>query len=235
MEKVVKNWHPNTSGDVWCWSDTAGAVEVRFVGKRTHDREPSDGEDTLSFVVPPSVEVARLEQVHSATVVEAQPGLNGRGDALTTAARGLALCVATADCVPVLLAAGDEIAAVHAGWRGLAGHILPETVRRLKSQPPMAWIGPAIGPCCYEVGADVAGRVSSSCRDDVVRPGRGERPHLDLVATARSQLVELGITEVRSCDVCTRCHADRLWSYRRDGTGCGRNLAVVWRTLPPTS
>ena len=175
---------------------------------------------------------AWARQVHSATVLDARPGINGAGDALVTNRRALAVAVVTADCVPVLLAGEGRIVAVHAGWRGLAQSILPRALERLEADASSitAWIGPAIGPCCYEVGIEVSEKVVAASSENVASDGPRGRPHLDLVAAARFQLARHGVTDVRTLSVCTRCDDTRLWSYRREGPGAGRNVAAIWRT-----
>ncbi len=185
----------------------------------------------LRRVLPSGVEPAWPRQVHSATVLDACPGRNPAGDALVTDRHELAVAVVTADCVPVLLAGDRWVAAVHAGWRGLAQSILPAAIERLRatSGAITAWIGPAIGPCCYEVGHDVADRVKAASTGEVVRSGGHGRPHLDLVAAARSQLEGSGDVRINVVEACTRCDDTRLWSYRRDGPGAGRNVAAIWR------
>ncbi|HEX2164551.1 MAG TPA: laccase domain-containing protein, partial [Thermoanaerobaculia bacterium] len=93
-----------------------------------------------------------------------------------------------------------------------------------------AWIGPALGPCCYEVGEEVAEAVAAASDPAVVsRPAAGARPRLDLAAAARRQLAALGVEDVRTVAACTRCEADLLWSYRRDGRRAGRNHAFIWK------
>ena len=104
--------------------------------------------------------------------------------------------------------------------------------RRFFVKPIVAWIGPSIGPCCYEVGDDVAARLGAAATDDLVTQGLAGRPHVDLAAVARYQLARHGVETVRSFDRCTRCHADSLASYRRDGTAAGRNWSLVWRDAP---
>jgi YfiH family protein len=164
--------------------------------------------------------------------VAAGEGVCGEGDALWTDLAGLALSVVTADCVPVVLAdpVAGRVAAVHAGWRGVVAGVVAEAVRALDVPPEelAAWVGPAIGACCYEVGEDVAGEVASVAGEEcvMVRPGR--RPHLDLVAAVRSQLVDAGVPAPRVVLRCTRCDPETLWSYRREGRGAGRNHAFVW-------
>ena len=154
------------------------------------------------------------------------------GSAADAAARGGSpLTIFTADCVPVLLGEpAGATAALHAGWRGLAAGILGKGVSLFDDPVQLtAWIGPAIGACCYEVDDDVALAVARTCDASVVRPGRRERPHLDLERAARLQLQVAGVRDVRVMRCCTRC--DSAWhSYRREGPGQGRNHAFIWRS-----
>lgn len=186
-------------------------------------------EAALRRVLPEGIEPAWLRQVHSATVRDACPGDNGPGDALVTEQRELALAVVTADCVPILLAGDRGIAAVHAGWRGLAASILAAALERIGAGSITAWIGPAIGGCCYEVGDDVARQVCAASSPAVARDGPRGRPHLDLVKAARIQLERRGDVHVRTLEACTRCDETHLWSYRREGPAAGRNVAAIWR------
>jgi hypothetical protein len=210
---------------VWILGDRQSGVEVRFTGKGF---ESLDRVRTLQTVAVPD-RVAWLHQVHSNRVLEARPGECGQGDALVTTERGLALGVVTADCVPVLLAGDGEIAAVHAGWRGLAQRIVPAALARLRTprHRVTAWIGPAIGPCCYEVSPEVAEEVGRASGRDVSRPGPRGRPHIDLHAAAALQMI--GVGEIRRVEGCTRCRDGELWSYRREGKGTGHNHSVIWR------
>lgn len=171
-------------------------------------------------------QVAWVRQVHGRTVVEASsPGEQGEADGLMTGEVGLSVVVQTADCVPILLAGGGRVAAVHAGWRGLAQGIVEHAVERL-GVVEHAWIGPAIGACCYEVGPEVAAVFRD---DDAVAAGAGDRSMLDLVAVARRRL-PAGLS-VAVAAVCTRCDP-RWWSYRRsaaEGRRAGRNFALIRR------
>lgn len=215
------------SGEFWTWRAEDDSVRVLFAG-----RGPSLGrEEQARRLLPSGIEPAWLRQIHSRKIHVARPGANGEGDALVTDRRGLALTVVTADCVPVLFAAEKQLAAAHAGWRGLASRLLPATLERLGAdgREVKAWIGPTIGPCCYEVGSDVAEEVAAASHENVIRPGSRGRPHLDLQEAAAAQLREHGVENVHRVTVCTRCAADRLWSYRRDGKAAGRNLAAIWR------
>ncbi|HEV8630236.1 MAG TPA: polyphenol oxidase family protein [Thermoanaerobaculia bacterium] len=218
------------------WSDAAGAVEVRFVGRSAIPLAGGERsrEATLRAVEAAAPPVAALRQVHSASLVEAETaGFHGRGDALWTARDGLALSVITADCVPVLLAAGTELLAVHAGWRGIVAGVVPAALARLSAAGTAAgvtaWIGPAIGPCCYEVGEEVAAQVSAAAGVDVATPGPRGKPHLDLKRAVEAQLRRGGVPDVRLLGPCTRCTGELLWSYRREGEKAGRNIAFIWR------
>jgi YfiH family protein len=215
------------------WSDGAGLVEVRFVGRG----EERTREATLQEVEPDAPPVAALKQVHSARVVRVDgPGFAGEGDALVTARPGLALSVITADCVPALVSMGDAIAAVHAGWRGVVAGVVPAAMDELRQvagasangAPPVAWIGPAIGACCYEVGPDVAAQVVAASGEEVSTPGPAGKPHVDVTLAVELQLRRAGIADVRRLGPCTRCEPKLLWSYRREGAKAGRNIAYVW-------
>jgi YfiH family protein len=148
--------------------------------------------------------------------------------------------VVTADCVPVLLAGPAGIAAVHAGWRGVVAGVVGAAVAAMREARRLvagqwqgtelaAWIGPAIGPCCYETGGDVAAQVAAASEPGVVSPGPAGRPHLDLQAAVQWQLAAAGVAEIQTVALCTRCAAEQLHSYRRDGRGAGRNHSFIWR------
>lgn len=198
--------------------------------------------------------LAGLRQVHSDRVLAAPGDLAdltdpvGEADALVAETPGLALSVVTADCVPVILAGWSHaepsrapawtIAAVHAGWRGIVAGVVPRTLETLAARGVRpttiaAWIGPAIGACCYEVSEEVAVRVASVSGAECIvpapgAPGGSDRPRLDLVAAVRHQLTAAGVPAPRVVLRCTRCDGEHLWSYRREGATAGRNVAFVW-------
>lgn len=215
------------AADPWSWTSDPGTAHIRFLGKRT----ARDVEELRQSLTPPPEDLAWLRQIHSARVLQAAPGRVGTGDALVTPRTRLALAIATADCVPVLLSTAARVAAVHAGWRGLVAGVLEATLERLEAEPARvrAWIGPAIGACCYEVGEEVAARLRAAADPGAVRPGPDAKPHADLQAIARHQLHSAGVERIDRIELCTRCHPELLWSYRRDGEAAGRNWAVVWR------
>jgi YfiH family protein len=187
---------------------------------------------------------AWISQVHGADVVDAalvQPGAPVLvGDASTTVDSGVVCAILTADCLPVLFAdlEGKVVGAAHAGWRGLAGGVLGATVAKMREQGAgeiTAWLGPAIGPEAFEVGADVLEAFRAALPDG--RAGEGFRPYpgregkylADMTLLARRLLARDGVTRVHGGDRCTFTERDRFYSYRRDGAGSGRQASLIWR------
>jgi YfiH family protein len=179
-----------------------------------------------------------LAQVHGTTAVQADliAGLV-EADAAWTTSPNVPCVVLTADCLPVLLCdrAGKQVAAVHAGWRGLSAGVLDISVTQFLDAaiPPteiLAWLGPAISSPAYEVDAVVkdafTARVtgSESCFS-AVRPGHWQ---FDLYAAAREILASLGVTRVFGGDFCTYSE-DRFYSFRSK-PNCGRQASLVWLT-----
>jgi YfiH family protein len=141
-------------------------------------------------------------------------------DGHVTARDDLALLVLVADCLPVALAGRDRVAMVHCGWRGLAGGILARAIDHF-DEPPAAVVGPGIGACCYEVGAEVREHFG-----DEFSTGR----MLDLRAIADAALRDSGVERVEHVDLCTSCREDMFFSHRRDAGVTGRQGGLVWRT-----
>ena len=167
--------------------------------------------------------LATLRQVHSSSCVAGlgRSGILGEGDALVENTPGSVVAIKTADCLPVLLVdpLHRAVAAVHAGWRGTAAHIVETAVRRMAScfgtapHDLHAAIGPGIGPCCYEVGPEV--------RRQFGEQGRGP---LDLAAENTRQLLNSGVTPDRiyASKLCTMCRPAEFHSFRRDREAAGR-------------
>ena len=205
----------------------------------------------------------RARQVHGAAVVTHRAG-QGIGqprdaDILVTNAPEVTAAIQTADCVPILLAdtRTGAVAAAHAGWRGLAQGVPGATVDAMvnefgtRESKLIAAVGPAIGPCCYEVGGEVRDRFAAAGFDDweisrwFIREARssptnpampGLNPHaseghwfFDLWGAARDQLRAAGVREDRIfvAELCTASHPDALCSYRRDGSAAGRMAAAI--------
>lgn len=184
-------------------------------------------------------ETATLKQVHSDVVVTLRGAgcslvEQGQGDALVTAEPGIPLSIRTADCVPILVVDPEHrvVSAVHAGWRGTQREIARRTIERMAhsygSRPEslVAAIGPAIGPCCYEVSQDVAEQFRDYLPEWI---GVG-KTHLDLVSINRWQLEQAGLP-IQQIEAerwhCTRCNPDLYHSFRRDGDLSGRMHAVI--------
>jgi polyphenol oxidase len=151
-------------------------------------------------------------QVHTAEVHEAgaQRG-GGPGDGLWTDVPGVAMLAMTADCLPIAVArtgGTHSLAVLHAGWRGLSEGIVATGVAKLGDGPKSAVVGPAIGPCCYEVGEEVSARFDR----DLTADGR-----LDLRRAAERALRAAGVERVDHVDLCTCCHPELYFSHRRDG------------------
>ena len=181
--------------------------------------------------------ITTVKQIHSSIVIDAEgrDGVScGEGDALVSGQSGITVGVKTADCVPILIA--DEtnraVAAIHAGWRGTAGNIVEAAVAslvdRFGSKPKNlhAAIGPSIGGCCYQVSADVAHRFGTWVQewaevDTTIS--------IDLPRVNSIQLENCGVESVWMAGLCTRCSAERFWSFRRDGELAGRMISFIGR------
>jgi polyphenol oxidase len=142
-------------------------------------------------------------------------------DGHATAGDGVAPVVLVADCLPLALAGPTGVALLHCGWRGLAAGIVARGAAAVDATA--AAIGPAIGPCCYEVGEEVL-ELFAPLGDGVAR-GR----MLDLAEVARRQLREAGVEDVAVADLCTSCHPELFFSHRRDGERSGRQAGLAWK------
>jgi YfiH family protein len=205
---------------------------------------PCDGVRALAEALSaPSAETVRARQVHGrGVVVLAEPAAwgtdteVGEADALVTDRRGRLLAVASADCVPILLAdaGGTWIAAVHAGWRGTVARILDAVLdvfaeRGVAAAGLVAAFGPSIARDRYPVGPDVAAALDTAFRGVPLPAGAraqglGDRTLLDVAANNRALLLARGVLpeNIREARLCTFDRADLFPSYRRDGAGCGR-------------
>ena len=195
------------------------------LGRLTADEEQRVEENRRRLLREVGGEAERMtmnRQVHSAIVRHAQPGERGvPGDGLWTDAPALPLLALAADCMPIALARerGERpgIAVLHAGWRGLLGGIAASGVAALDGGPVAAVIGPGIGPCCYDVGEEVATRYRRAFGLGLVRDGK-----LDLWSAAERALRAAGCVRVDRVDLCTACNPDRFFSHRRDDGLTGR-------------
>ena len=246
---TTRSWILGSSGsapgDTASWSDIARSMDV----------EPD--------------RLLRAHQVHGASVVVQRAGRAGvehaDADVILSDDPSVVPSIQTADCVPLLIADSrtGSVAAAHAGWRGVSLRVPAVTVRALAeafgSRPSvlLAAIGPAIGSCCYEVGADVRSQLeaaglpatdlsrwlhSEPDRSPANPPLEGLRSRaghwfLDLWTAARDQLIEAGVPagQVFTAELCTASHPGAFCSYRRDGSRAGRQAAAIRRFAPRPS
>lgn len=173
-------------------------------------------------------------QVHGATVQAArgQGGECDSCDALFTVERRVALAIKVADCLPVTIADPQRgvLANIHSGWRGTVQKITAATLDTLERDTPfgpgtaLAWLGPSIRVCCFEVGEEVAAQFDGRYVDR-----SHPKPHVDIAAVTGDLLRNRGFSEANIFDsgLCTRCEGSIFHSFRRDGSGGGRNLAIA--------
>lgn len=189
-----------------------------------------------------------LTQVHGNEIlfVTSDPSKNNstEADGLSTQCDGILLGIATADCVPVLLVAPQKkvVAALHAGWRGTLKGITARALTLLSStwgvDPSEVWMacGPAIGPCCYEVGREVGEQLYERWGMNIPATWqpKGEKGQLDLRLFNLLQGEQCGVprTQMQLVGTCTFCDATLFTSYRREGTAAGRQLSVIgWQKI----
>lgn len=186
-----------------------------------------------------------LRQVHGTAVVVVSGESSGASlvlqeqaptaDACVVRGHALAAVIQTADCLPILLAAAgsDEVAAIHAGWRGLAAGVIEATLAAMHAARGslQAWLGPAIGQRAFEVGPEVraafvdADPGAAACFER----GRDDRWHADLAELARRRLAAVGVSRIGGGGWCTVESPAEFHSYRRDGDRSGRMATLIWR------
>lgn len=199
----------------------------------------------LDFPLERAVACQQVHSTHVAVVTERDAGKGTltladaipETDGMVTDCHRLPLLISYADCVPILLAdtRTGAVGAVHGGWRGSVGKIVPHALNVMKeafgTEPGdvVAGIGPSIGPCCYEVGQEVADRAAEypSC----LTPHRPGHYMLDLWQLNTLELLEAGVPreQIYRADCCTSCHKDRFFSYRAEKGKTGRLYAVIYR------
>ncbi len=189
-----------------------------------------------------------LNQIHSDRIVTENEFLSSgihpvEADGVVASSSQLACAIMTADCLPVLFCneQGTRVAAIHAGWRGLANGILKKAVKMFKNNNAgelLVFIGPGISQQCYEVGEEVVSALektvsldkkefsmASSLSESKLQ--KTNKYYLDMVAVAKTQLVELGVTKISGGNRCSFSEAANFYSYRRDGQ-TGRMASLIW-------
>jgi len=174
-----------------------------------------------------------LAQIHSNRAVKAvKTALLEQADASYTNESGIVCAVMTADCLPLLVCSTDgaQIAAIHAGWRGLLAGVITNTVVAMQQQDLLVWLGPAIGPDCFEVGPEVREAFlekSVTFNDAFKQQGNGKWL-ADIYQLARIELAALGIVNVYGGTHCTFTEHEYFYSYRRESQ-TGRMATLIWR------
>jgi polyphenol oxidase len=223
---------------------SGGAYESLNLGDHVGDTPAAVAENRRRLVAAAALPASPtwLRQVHGAAVAaldadHPDSGASGdqpiTADAAVTRRPGKVCAILTADCLPVLLASdsGDLVAAAHAGWRGLAAGVIEATVRATTVAPGrlLAWLGPAIGPKHFEVGAEVrevllAGDTGA---DSAFAPNERGRFMADLEQLARRRLAAAGVDRIYGGGECTYTDGSRYFSHRRDAV-TGRQAALIW-------
>lgn len=238
---------PQPSGDFeWVQAPWGAALRCRplaAIAPHYFSTRLDAPEQTLADALGVGLDhLVRMKQVHRADVFVA----NGRSlskpeaDIAVTDNPSIALSVRVADCVPVLLAdrRANTVAAIHAGWKGTAAGAVMVAVRSLTSNygtvpsDIVAAIGPSIGPCCYEVGPDLAGHFSAH-PESATWFTRDAKPRLDLWRATRDQLARAGVLpeHIHVVALCTFDHPALFHSYRREATNAGRLVSAI-RSAP---
>ncbi|WHP32519.1 purine nucleoside phosphorylase YfiH [Trabulsiella odontotermitis] len=241
MTKIIVPQWPAPQGVVACSSTRVGGVSLPpydslNLGAHCGDDLAHVEENRARMFAAGGLpsEPVWLEQVHGKEVLTLTGGTydSKRADAAYSHIPGQVCAVMTADCLPVLFCnrAGTEVAAAHAGWRGLCAGVLEETVACFADLPEniMAWLGPAIGPDAFEVGPEVrdAFMAKDANADRAFRPA-GEKYYADIYQLARQRLANVGVEQVYGGDRCTFSQKDDFFSYRRDKI-TGRMASFIW-------
>lgn len=205
------------------------ALNVRENLARLHDALDLPGNRT--------VDASQAQADRVAIIGENEYGTRIKGvDSLITNRRGIPLMLRFADCVPILMydPTNNVIGIAHAGWRGTVGKVVTNTVATMqqaygtKAQDLIAYIGPSIGPCCYQIGADVRERVEQAFprMHEQLLHANGKL-HLNLWEANGVQLRALGVEQIEIAAVCTADHTDDFYSWRRENAQTGRFGAII--------
>ncbi len=193
----------------------------------------------------PLLQLQWMQQVHGISVWRATDSVvepPPEADALYTREPNIVLGVLTADCLPVLFCSedGSEIAVAHAGWRGLCNGVLEATLKNFSAAPAQVrcWLGPAIGPCHFEVGNEVRDAFlakaaigdQAATRSAFQTDNNAGKWLADLYALARLRLRSAGVQQISGQVQCTVCHADRYYSYRKQAV-TGRFATLIVRSI----
>ena len=241
LSLIKPDWPAPANVNAWCSTRQGGVSQPPYhslnLGIRTRDCAEDVVENRLRLRQQLSLlhEPDWLVQTHSTDVVVLEDTENREADAAITRSTEHVAAVLTADCLPILLTSvnGDEVAAAHAGWRGLQSGVIETTVQQMETEADqlLAWVGPGISQRHFEVGEEVLeaflSRLPESERFFV--PGREAHWYCDLPAIADLVLSSLGVSQVFRDPHCTYADEALFHSYRRDGES-GRMASLIWLT-----
>lgn len=252
LNQIEPNWAVSQQIEAFCTTRQGGLSKSPFnslnLGLNAGDdlADVLQNRSILKSVLP--AEPLWLKQTHGITV--STPGSRSadgnrpfEADASVTNIPNEVLAILTADCMPVLFASrsGDVVGAAHAGWRGLSGGILENTIKEMVALSPglaisdvSVWMGPAIGPSAFEVGEDVLHAFAQQGQEILSRAfipiaGTPGKYLADLYLLARDRLNTLGIVQIDGGEFCTVNDPERFFSYRRDKV-TGRFASLIWIT-----
>ncbi|CAM3748134.1 peptidoglycan editing factor PgeF [Polynucleobacter brandtiae] len=247
---LLPDWQPPVTIHSFCTTRFGGVSKPPFdqmnLGLNAGDEPQAVLKNRAILTRQLSSQPTWLKQVHGTEVStpilrDALPLEPIVADAIVSDRPGEVLAILTADCMPVLFTtvAGDVIAAAHAGWKGLSGGVLENTVQAMLSLKPsltpeaiLVWMGPAIGPTAFEVGSDVLDAFSNQsesvlCDAFIPIPGRRGKYLASLEVLAADRLRSLGILSIARSGLCTYTDPQRFYSYRREGV-TGRFASLIW-------
>jgi hypothetical protein len=208
-----------------------GPYESLNLGRKSGDDVERADENRRIACEAIGADLERLalnHQMHSGRVLRAEPGMrDAPADGLWTDAQSLPILALSADCLPIALVrtggSRPGVAVLHAGWRGLLAGIVQAGVAALAGGDLAAAIGPGIGPCCYDVGEDVAAPFRERFGEEVARSGR-----LDMWTSAERALRSAGVESILRLDRCTSCEPEIFFSHRRDRGRTGRQGVLAY-------
>lgn len=248
---VKPDWPAPAAVEAWVTTRMAGVSDAPWnsLNLGTHVGDSAahvrSNRQLLRQQLPAGLRLQWLNQVHGTRVAKIRQGNSAlrrkTADAATVFTTGSAALVMTADCLPVLFCDvnGTVAAAAHAGWRGLLDGVLENTVAALLVPAPslMAWMGPAIAPCHFQVGDEVrsaflahpsaAHSLSAVASAFTPCPGQPGKWMMDIYAVAKLRLLAAGVSQVYGGGLCTVCDSERFFSYRRDGV-TGRMASLIY-------
>lgn len=244
LDLLLPQWPAPAGVRAICTTRAGGISQGRFeslnLGDHVDDDAVAVAANRRRLQADIGVRPVFLRQVHGVDVLrlDASCADGATADACVTTEAGLACTVMVADCLPVLFtdSEGRQVAAAHAGWRGLAAGVLEQTLATFGAgERIMAWLGPCIGPAAFEVGAEVKAvfKAHDPSSAACFKPARAEGKWVaDLSGLARQRLLASGVTSVHGNDGteawCTVGNPSRFFSHRRDGSS-GRFAACIWR------